>query len=110
MGFFSKSKEEIVREETEAREEKLLKRLILFPGSVEEYANFRGYDVEVVDTERPDKGVFLPYTDREIHRELVASLIEQKGIEALVNVSFRPWGNQYCTASDLYGLPVRRKK
>ncbi|MDP3992410.1 MAG: hypothetical protein U1B79_01040 [Candidatus Pacearchaeota archaeon] len=106
MGLFSKSEKQIEHERKAAREDKLLESLVLFPGSVEEYATFRGYSVEVVDTERLDKGVFYDgYSDR----SLIASLIDKKGVEALVNVSFKSHGGQYSTAAYTYGLLVRRK-
>lgn len=106
MGLFSKSDQDIELERKNAREKELLERLILFPGSVEEYSTFRGYNVEVVDTERRDKGV--SYDDHS-DRSLIASLIYKKGVEALVNISFKAWGDQWSTNTYLYGLPVRKQ-
>lgn len=102
MGLSPRSQEEIDLERKSASKKELLERLILFPGSVEEYANFRGYDVEMVDTERPDKGVFLSYNDE----DMIVSLMDKKGVEALVNISYSG-DSLYANA---YGLPVKRKK
>ena len=42
--------------------------------------------------------------------DLAVRLIEDSGVEALVNVSFKSVGGEYATSAYPYGLPVRRKK
>ncbi len=74
----------------------------LFPGSVAEYERFRGYEVEIVDTGRQGKWVFAGERDR----ELLFALIDAHGVEALVNVALFP-NNPH---SEIYGLPIRRKR
>lgn len=106
----SKSKKQA--EDTESIEERqrrheLLKGIILFPGSVQEYERFRGYEVEIVDTQNlQDKGVRYGYlfddalqdSENRINNRRLAKLLIQDNVEALVNVS-----------SSIYGLPVKRK-
>lgn len=91
-----------------ARQRELLEKLVLFPGSVEEYERFTIYPISIVDTGRADKGICPFYSEEE--RELAISLINEKDVEALVNVSFKTHsaGVQYPNCA--YGLPVRRKK
>ena len=101
MGLFSrrKSLEQI-------DQEVILASLTLFPGSVEEYANFRGYDVEVVGTGRQDKGVFFGGVSGLVpDRELIIGLVNRERVEALVNVC-----PLLAAGTSYYGLPVRRKK
>ena len=77
----------------------------LFPGSVEEYERFRGYDVEIVDTGRKGKFVFASERDR----SLLFQLIDADGVEALVNLAFVTEPPPY-RINEPYGLPVRRKR
>jgi len=111
MGIFLRRKhrrdeqERIEREiyQKERRDEELLGRVALFPGSVEEYQKFRGYEVEVVDTGGIDKGAsFSNYNDR----QLLLNLVDKEGVEALVN--FDPDKSGHYRFGG-YGLPVRRK-
>ena len=95
-----------------ARINELLEKLVLFPGSVQEYSNFRGYDVEVVDTEESNKGVFFDIEQR--FTDQLITLIDKKGVEALVNVSYRlVWARSISGLVPhdpiIYGLPVRKK-
>jgi len=111
MGLFSRNatlsaEQARVKREVDERTQKereLLERVALFPGSIAEYVTFRRYDVEVVDTERIDKGVSL--SDWE-GRELLFYLIENRDVEALVNFDPDKRGSYH---SGGYGLPVRRK-
>lgn len=94
-------------------------RITVFPGSVAEYQTFRGYEVEIIDTERKDKGTFLVAERdnfklhfREKERELRNHLIDQS-IEALVNAHYwyiRAGETGQLVNSGYYGLPVRKKK
>lgn len=120
------------RQERKAREEaeasainKKLEGVVLFPGSVQEYEQFVGYKVDVINTQRKDKGVFqsqlhvLPYsnyergvyTSQQIDAEyaFAQNLIDQ-GIEGIVNVTFQANGNMDVTNSRMYGLPVRKSR
>ena len=93
------------KEDTEM--EKLLQKasqIIYFPGNVEEYEKFRGYKVEIMDTEGCDKGVtardlFIRYIGE--RKEIVDNLLNND-LEALVNLV------QLNDAT--YGLPVRKKR
>lgn len=106
MRLFSKSPEEIAKEEEQSRRLELLKKLVLFPGSLQEYGDFTGYDVEVVDTGRRNKGVIFEYYGKDA--DFLISLMETGGVEALVNASFKfRWASRF---NEAYGLPVRRKK
>lgn len=106
MRLFSKSHEEIEREREQSRRQELLKKLTLFPGSVKEYENFIGHDVEVVDNGRSNKGVILAYNGEDA--DFLISLMEISGVEALVNASFKfRWASRF---NEVYGLPVRRKR
>ena len=94
-------------------------RIIVFPGSVVEYQAFRGYEVEIIDTERKDKGIFLvaeldnfKLHFREKERELRNHLVDN-GIEAMVNAHYwyiRAGETGHLVNAGYYGLPVRKKK
>ncbi|HKZ34125.1 MAG TPA: hypothetical protein VJ142_02735 [Candidatus Nanoarchaeia archaeon] len=110
MVAFAGCSEKTLQKAKKRREKELLESLVLFPGSVEEYERFRGYRVEIVDTARSNKSIF--YND---DKELVLHLIEQEGVEALVNASYKPASFPTMTILPrvcpvLYGLPVRRKQ
>ena len=90
---------------------------ILFPGNIKEYEKFKGYNVEIVDTERPDKGMSLDLAILETDNlRTINSYKEQheffgkmlaKGMEALVNLTFES-RNEACSIP--YGLPIRKAK
>ncbi len=96
--------------------------VVLFPGKVEEYEQSHGYAVEIIHTERTDKGVTI-YEDESEKRVIAyktqkekkfADFLIQQGLEALVNVE-----KYDCDGWDgrvmgqlihyYYGLPIRRK-
>lgn len=101
-----------------------VRNIIIWPESKREYETFQGYEVEVVDTRKPDKGVYVdkgtyPYKGSYINgdmgiwdTELRNHLIDN-GVEALVNAQY--WKISAGEAGDVrsegyYGLPVRRKR
>ncbi len=101
-----------------------VRKIILFPGSVQEYEKFKGYEVEIYDTGKSNKG--LVYEDlisfKDVHvsdlerLEQIEKLIEN-GVEALVNINFKvigggqwsPNGTICAGGGNYYGLPVRKK-
>ena len=85
-------------EKTKGR--KKIDELILFPGSVDEYKRFRGYDIEIVDTGGSEK--YLHYMPGWFAGDLTERLMNEKGVEALVNLAMDNKGYSF-------GLPVRRK-
>ena len=107
---------ETLEEARERREKELLESLVLFPGSIVEYEifkerqTFKRYNVEIVDTKRPEKGVFLGEPRNHSDTDLIAHLMEEKGVEALVNVSYKQIEFGVDGHNSLaYGLPVRRR-
>lgn len=94
--------------------------IAIFPGSVAEYQAFRGgYEVEIIDTGRRDKGIFLVAEQdnfklhfREKEWELRNHVVDN-GIEAIVNAHYwyiRAGETGHLVNSGYYGLPVRKKK
>jgi len=79
----------------------------LFPGSIEEYEKFKGYQVEIVDTGGKNKGIVWERHGSS-DRCLLFQLINDDGVEALVNAS-RTMYHANSPAS-FYGLPVRKKR
>src|SRR3989338_10203832 len=126
MGIFSNSKEE-EEDLQDEKDQEAYNKIILFPGSVREYEGSKGYEVEIIDTERRNKGVMFiseseydEDTDEGIsgydtkscpHEQdcdLVKELIE-KGLEALVNVQHSVSENSDFKVHHFYGLPIRKK-
>ena len=101
-------------------------KLIIFPGSVVEYEKFKGYEVEICNNGRLDKGIDFneltksipPTIDRvdqaKAHISFLELLLNER-IEALVNVNFITYcspensGPYNFVRSKTYGLPVRKK-
>lgn len=110
MGLFD-SKDE---KERELKYKEAVKQIIAFPGSLAEYERLKSYDVEIIDTQKRDKGVMLCLGEERIvigrHNEFRDYLIDQ-GIEAIVNaVAFvNPGVDAVINTTIHYGLPVRKK-
>lgn len=106
MGLF-KSVEE---KERERKYKEIVGRLIVFPGSICEYQQLQGYDVEIINTPGNDKGVIL--SDGEIKNKKFRNHLAEQGIEAIVNATITytaaPGGG--IGSERHYGLPVRKKK
>ncbi|MFA6023404.1 MAG: hypothetical protein WC781_04935 [Candidatus Pacearchaeota archaeon] len=94
----SKNTEIVDAETEEKRNLELLSKVIIFPGSIEEYERFTGYKVEIINTLESDKGMEICNPDTRTMR-----LIKEEGVEAIVNAYTCP------TEHVSYGLPVRRK-
>lgn len=110
MGIF-KSPEE---KEKERKYKEAVRRIIIWPESKSEYQIFKGYEVEVVDTGREDKGVYIRAANRaEISNLELRNHLMYNGVEAIVNAQY--WYAEVGKRVDFvgegyYGLPVRKKK
>ena len=58
MGIFSNSKEE-EEDLQDEKDQEAYNKIMLVPGSVREYEGSKGYEVEIIDTKRNNKGVML---------------------------------------------------
>ncbi len=103
-------KEKMVEDEVKYKE--ALSRIILFPGSIEEFKKFRGYSsVRVIDTMREDKGFALAKDKIKgvyAPNEELGKYMVDNGIEAIVNVNDTLSPSQSATIRLVYGLPVRK--
>ena len=117
MGMFDSAQEK----ERERKYEEAVSRILFFPGSIAEYELFRGYEVQIIDTQSECKGVFMARGDGSNYiqnKELRNHLID-KNIEAIVNDTFYPFVGQVLNYDSFYpfigkvlhyGLPVCKKK
>lgn len=106
MGLFKSDEEK----ERKRKREEMLRGVVLFPGTIKEYELFRGYEVEIINTLRKDKGV--TFINEKMKDKELACHLAQEGIEAIVNatVSYTTAGGGGIGSKDQYGLPVRRRK
>jgi len=81
-----------------------LKKLIVYPGSIEEYEKFRGHEVEVIDTGLNNKCF---YFDREGFCPLVFDSLFKNDIEAIVHAHVTSIGSS-TDRCIIYGLPVKK--
>ena len=88
-----------------ARDEEKRKKIIIFPGSKQDYEEFVGYKVKIVDTGFTDKGVILQQLKRDILDKGIEAIIYS---QALVLSAKGDFGKLVPEHLD-YGLPVRRK-
>lgn len=112
LGLF-KSKEKKEKEELEKSYDAALERVIFTPESKSEYEKRVGYAVEVIETEKRNKGILF-------HAELgeyclvggfgLKKRLVEAGIEAIVetNYSHTIIGFEY--RHRFYGLPVAKKE
>ena len=83
-------------------------RLIIFPGDDKLYEKTVDYEIEVIDTQKNDKGIHvLVYSQGgfDMRGPLLSYLVDQ-GIEAIINAQLK----SKTSGEIYYGLPVRKKQ
>ena len=112
MGLF-KSEEDKERERENIRLNGQLSKVRFFPGPIELYQSFFGYEVEVIDTGTRDKGVVFEALDNgpwQCHASFESKKrLVEAGIEALIECSYTLGGNNLVRFHNKYGLPVAKK-
>ncbi len=107
MGTEAKIMAALARKERESR-------IAVFPGSIAEYESWRNYAVDIIDTQRNDKGIRLTVTEQGegylLAPEPTIDLLVENGVEAIVNAVRTSHYRKTQAEQDYYGLPVRRKK
>ncbi len=102
------------KKEQERKRYEVIPHIAVFPGSIAEYESWRKYTVEIINTQRNDKGIRLTLTEQgEVYLrapEPTIDLLVENGVEAIVNAVRTPHYRKTQAEQDYYGLPVRRKK
>jgi len=92
--------------------DKKLSKVVFWPGSINSYIDFVGYDVKVIDTNKKNKGVLFGCTDDDPFKCLESPKLKdylvKSGIEAIVECNFSQTANNLLCYSNIYGLPVKR--
>lgn len=96
--------------------------IIFFPGNIFEYEKFCGYEVEIIDTKKRDKGViFQCLSDKEKNFHIkditLRNYLLENKIEAIVSATFGfdrtrkgNWAGSYTSTFEwYYGIPIRKK-
>jgi hypothetical protein len=89
--------ETAMREDKQSEIRRKWGEITIFPGSIKEYEDFVGYQIEIMDTGIPVKSISQYTPDTSL--ELVSRFL-LNGIEAMVRASYdHGW----------YGIPVKKK-
>ena len=83
-----------------------IEKIIIFPGSKDEYEEFVGYETEFVDNHEKEKGIYLDPCPTCSGLDLnKARWLKKERVEALVRATLRFLERKY-----YYGIPVRKKQ